>query len=102
MVSSTLKGKAFEWFWSNSTAYFLTWIFLRDVFLKKNETVVDQRGALIVFSQLKQREDLTITEFARRFKLVKDNCDVARLEKNTILGFFLESLQERVLREVFM
>ena len=55
-----------------------------------------------MLSQLKQREDETITEFVRRFKLIKDICDAARLEENTILRFFLESLQERVLREVLM
>lgn len=47
-------------------------------------------------------EDETITEFVRRFKLVKDRYDAARLEENTILGFFLEALQERVLQEVLM
>lgn len=33
---------------------------------------------------------------------MKDRCEAARLEENTILGFFLEALQERVLREVLM
>ena len=55
--SSTLNGKALEWFWSNCTASFPTWTSLRDAFLRKFETVVDQRGALIVLCQLKQRED---------------------------------------------
>lgn len=38
----------------------------------------------------------------RRFKLVKDRCDAARLEENTIIGFFLKVLQEWVLQEVLM
>jgi hypothetical protein len=79
--SSTLKDKALEcleWFWSNPTASFPTWTSLRDIFLRKFETVVDQRDALIVLSQLKQIEDETITEFVRRFKLVKDRCEERR------------------------
>ena len=82
--------------------FFPTWAYIRDAFLRKFETVIDQRNALIGLLQLKQSEDETITEFMQRFKFVKDRCDAARLEENTIFMSFVESLQERVLREVLM
>lgn len=77
-------------------------LFLKDTLLKIKITVIDQRGDLIVLSQLKQMEHETISKFVRWFKLVNDRCSTAWLEENTIIGFFLEALQERVLQEVFI
>ena len=88
MVYSSLKDKALEWFWSYPTVSFPTSASLRDVFVRKIEIIVDQCGALIMLLQLKQRDDEMITKFLRRFKLVKNRCDAAQLEKNTILKFF--------------
>lgn len=39
--SSTLKGKALKWFWSNPTIFCHTQIFFRVAFLEKFETIVD-------------------------------------------------------------
>lgn len=51
--SSTLKGKRFEFFWSNPTDSSFRWTSARDASWRKFETIMDQRGVLVVLWQLK-------------------------------------------------
>ena len=97
---TTLRGKAADWYWSNPARTFATWVALRDAFLLEYRAVIDQRGALLALSQLKQEGTKTVSEYVVRFQLVRQCCANNLLEDATMLGFFLEGLTERVLREV--
>ena len=97
---TTLRGKAVDWYWSNPARTFATWVDLRDAFMLKYRAVIDQRGALLALSQLRQEDMETVFEYMTRFQLVRQRCANNLLKNATILGFFLEELTERVLREV--
>ena len=97
---TTLRGKAVDWYWSNPARTFTTWVDLRDAFLLKYRAVIDQRGALLALSQLRQEDTETVSEYVARFQLVRQRCANNLLEDATILGFFLEGLTGKVLREV--
>ena len=73
---------------------------MRDAFLLKYRAVIDQRGALLALSQHRQEDTETMSEYVARFQLVRQRCANNLLEDATILGFFLEGLTGKVLREV--
>ena len=55
---------------------------------------------MLALSQLRQEDTETVSKYVARFQLVGQRCANNLLEDATILGFFLEGLTGRVLREV--
>ena len=97
---TTLRGKAADWYWTNPARTFDTWAALRDAFLLKFRVVIDQRQALLALVSLRQEDGEAVSNYVARFQIVRQRCAANQLEDATISGFFLEGLQESVMREV--
>ena len=97
---TTLRGKAADWYWTNPARTFDTWASLRDAFLLKFRAVIDQRHSLLVLASLRQEDGEVVLDYVARFQIVHQRCAANQLEDATISGFFLEGLQESVMREV--
>ena len=97
---ATLKGDAADWYWAQPARTFNTWIELRDAFLEKFTPEVDQRGALVALSRVRQVPGESLMAYVRRFRAVVAIGVNRGLQEATLKDFFLEGLKEELLEKV--
>ena len=97
---ATLKGDAADWYWAQPARTFNTWIELRDAFLDKFTPEVDQRGALVALSRVRQVSGESLMAYVRRLRAVVAIGVNRGLREATLKDFFLEGLKEELLEKV--
>ena len=85
---ATLKGDAADWYWAQPARTFNTWIELRDAFLEKFTPEVDQRGALVALSRVRQVPGESLMAYVRRFRAVVAIGVNRGLQEATLKDFF--------------